>query len=68
MPYPSHSMQYEWPLLSRASWDRCRTRKQEVAGELVRGLGNDLNDELLGDDLAPGGQALIERIGLVQFS
>ena len=27
--YPSHSMQYEWPSFSRASWDRCRTRKQE---------------------------------------
>lgn len=28
-PYPSHSMQYGWPFFSRASWDRCRTRKQE---------------------------------------
>jgi hypothetical protein len=37
------------------------------AGELVRGLGNDLNGELLGDDLSAGGEALIEGIGFVQF-
>ena len=39
-----------------------------IAGELVRGLRNDLDDEFLGDDFAPGGQALIECISLVQFS
>jgi hypothetical protein len=39
-----------------------------IARELVRGLGNDLNDELLGDYLAPGGKGLIERIGFIQFS
>jgi len=38
-----------------------------VAGELVRGLGDDLNDELLGDDLSPGSQALIEGIRFVEF-
>jgi len=39
-----------------------------IARELVRGLRNDLNDELLGDDLSPGGQALIEGIRFIQFS
>ncbi len=39
-----------------------------IAGELVLALGNDLNDELLGDNFSPGGQALIQYIGFVQFS
>jgi hypothetical protein len=39
-----------------------------VTGELVRGLGDDLNDELLRDDFSPGSQALIECIRFVQFS
>lgn len=45
-----------------------RDKKTGIASELIRGLRNDLNNELLGDDLATRGQALIERVGLLQFS
>jgi hypothetical protein len=38
-----------------------------VAGELVRSLRNNLNDELLSDDLSPRSQALIEGIRFVEF-
>ncbi|MGY2747345.1 hypothetical protein ACVWZ8_004527 [Arthrobacter sp. UYCu723] len=49
MPYPSHSMQYACEL------GPVPDKETGVAGELVRGLGDDLNDELLGDDFFPGG-------------
>lgn len=38
-----------------------------IAGELVRGLRDDLNYKLLSDDLSPRSQALIEGIRFVEF-
>jgi hypothetical protein len=38
-----------------------------IAGELVRGLGNYLHDELVGDDFAAGCQSFIEGVGLVRL-
>ena len=38
-----------------------------IAGELVRGLRNDLNDKLFGDNFSPGGQSFVEGIGFVQL-
>lgn len=39
-----------------------------VASELVFGLGDDLNDEFLGDKLSPRGNALIQCIGFVEVT
>src|SRR3954447_18139113 len=39
-----------------------------IAGELVLGLGNDLNDQFLGDKLTARGHCIIQRIGLVQLT
>ena len=48
-------MQYEWPLLWRASWGPVPDQEAGIAGELIRGLRDDLNNELLGDGVsAPG--------------
>jgi hypothetical protein len=38
-----------------------------IAGELVRGLGNHLHDELVRDDFATRCQPFIEGIGFVQL-
>lgn len=38
-----------------------------IAGKLVRGLGNHLDDELVGDDFAARYQPFIEGVGLVQL-
>ena len=39
-----------------------------VTGELVRGLGKYLHDELVGDDFATGRQPFIEGVGLGLFA
>ena len=38
------------------------------AGEFVLGLGNDLDDEFLGDNLSARGQALVQGVGFVQLA
>jgi hypothetical protein len=38
-----------------------------IAGELVRSLGNHLNDELIGDDFAARCQPFVEGVGFVQL-
>lgn len=38
-----------------------------VAGELVRSLGYDLDDELFRDDLSARGEAFVKGVGLVKF-
>lgn len=38
-----------------------------IAGELVRGLGNHLHDELVGDDFTARRQPLVEGVGFVQL-
>ena len=43
-------------------------QKTRGAGELVLGLGNDLNDEFLGDELSAGGDGVIQCVGLVQLA
>jgi hypothetical protein len=39
-----------------------------VAGELILSLGNDLNDEFLGDKLSAGGDGVIQCVGFVQLT
>jgi hypothetical protein len=39
-----------------------------IAGELVLSLGDDLDDEFLGDKLPAGGHGLIECVGFVQLT
>jgi hypothetical protein len=38
-----------------------------IAGELVVGLWDDLNGQLLGDELAAGDTGAVQAVGLVEF-
>jgi len=43
-------------------------QKAGIAGEFILGLGNDLNDQLLGDKIAGRGHHLVQCVGLVQLT